>query len=99
MKSSVGRHLPADAHFRNKVARSVRRLLRARKGRRHKTSGIFMQRNVMIHRLSQLWRDQSGVLTFEWIILTSIVVVGLIAAMGTLRDALVNELGDLSGAY
>lgn len=46
----------------------------------------------------RLWKEDEGVLTFEWILLTSILVLGLIAALGTVRDALVNELADLAGA-
>lgn len=46
----------------------------------------------------RLWKEDEGVLTFEWILLTTVLVLGLIAAMGTLRDALVNELADLAGA-
>lgn len=62
-----------------------------------------MQRDVFSHRIPgrrilQLWREQDGGLTFEWIILTSLLVLSVIAATGTMLDSLVNELGDLSGA-
>lgn len=57
-----------------------------------------MQRNEIRRLFRRLWSEQSGALKFEWIILTSLIVFSLIAAMGTLRDALVNELGDISGA-
>jgi Flp pilus assembly pilin Flp len=58
----------------------------------------FKKGKKMKNLFLRLWKEDEGVLTFEWILLTSILVLGLIAAMGTLRDALVNELADLAGA-
>lgn len=51
-------------------------------------------------RLQNVLRDlavgTSGSLSFEWILLSAVVVLSAISAIGTVRDALVNEFGDLS---
>ncbi len=39
-----------------------------------------------------------GVLTLEWILLITVVVIGAIGGLGAVRDATVNELVDLSEA-
>jgi hypothetical protein len=41
--------------------------------------------------------NRRGVLTFEWILLVSILVIGIIAGLGAVRDALLCELKDLAG--
>ena len=44
---------------------------------------------------TELWNDQSGfVVTFELILVTTIVVIGLIVGLTALRDAVVSELVD-----
>lgn len=48
--------------------------------------------------LSRIWRDDEGVLTFEWILLITIVVIGVVGGVSAVRDALVSELGDVTGA-
>lgn len=46
------------------------------------------------------WRNlaatESGGLSLEWILLSTVVVLSGIAAIGTVRDSLVNEFGDIS---
>ena len=37
-----------------------------------------------------------GVLTFEWILLISLLVIGVIGGLSAVRNALLCELGDLS---
>jgi len=39
-----------------------------------------------------------GVLTFEWILMVTLLVVGLIGALGAVRNAMLDELMDLEGA-
>ena len=39
-----------------------------------------------------------GVLTLEWILLTTILVIGIIGGLGALRNALLDELNDMSQA-
>lgn len=37
-----------------------------------------------------------GVLSFEWILLISVLVIGIIGGLSTVRDAIVSELKDLA---
>ena len=48
--------------------------------------------------LKQLWYEEEGVLTLEWILLTTLVVIGAIAGLAAVRDALVHELAGVVGA-
>lgn len=48
----------------------------------------MMLRNLLI--------DEEGVLTFEWILLLTILVIGAIAGLAAVRDALDVELCDIS---
>jgi hypothetical protein len=41
-------------------------------------------------------RHRRGVLTFEWILLISVVVIGIIGGLSAVRDALICELKDLA---
>ncbi len=48
--------------------------------------------------LSRIWRDDEGVLTFEWILLITIIAIGILGGISAVRDALLSELGDVTGA-
>lgn len=48
--------------------------------------------------LSRLWGDTSGVLSFEWIALNSVVALGVISGMASVRDAINDEMADLTEA-
>ena len=48
--------------------------------------------------LMRLWCEDEAVLTLEWIMLTTLVVVGAIGGLAAVRDALVHELGGVVGA-
>ncbi len=48
--------------------------------------------------LSRIWRDDEGVLTFEWILLITIIAIGIVGGISAVRDALISELGDVTGA-
>src|SRR5947209_2271476 len=52
-------------------------------------------RTTMIRRL---WVEDEGVLTLEWILLTTLVVLGVIGGLAAVRDALVHELAGIVGA-
>ena len=41
-------------------------------------------------------RKRSGVLTFEWILLVSLLVIGVIGGISAVRNSLLCELDDLS---
>ena len=39
-----------------------------------------------------------GVLTLEWILLVTVIVIGIIGGLGAVRNATMGELQDLAGA-
>lgn len=43
-------------------------------------------------------RDESGVLSFEWILLATLLVIGVIGGMAAFRDTAVLQLGNLAQA-
>lgn len=45
-----------------------------------------------------MWRRDEGVLTFEWILLLSLVAIGIVGGISAVRDGLIDELGDVVGA-
>jgi hypothetical protein len=46
----------------------------------------------------QLLRRRRGVLTLEWILLVTVIVIGVIGGLGIVRNATVGELRDLAEA-
>lgn len=49
------------------------------------------------HRL-RTRRNRRGVLTLEWIMLITVLCIGVLGALGTVRNALVTEFVDLTEA-
>lgn len=45
--------------------------------------------------LSRIWREDEGVLTFEWILLITVLVIGVVGGLSAVRDAVLTELGDV----
>ena len=45
-----------------------------------------------------LWGDDHGGLTFEWILLITVLVIGIVGGFTAVRDAVIDELGDVAGA-
>jgi hypothetical protein len=43
-------------------------------------------------------RRRRGVLTLEWILLVTVIVIGIIGGLGAVRNATVGELRDLAAA-
>ena len=43
-------------------------------------------------------KDESGVLTFEWILLITLLVIGIIGGVAVIRDALIIESAETAGA-
>lgn len=41
-------------------------------------------------------RRRRGVLTFEWIVLLTLVVIGIVGGLSAVRDATTSELGDVA---
>ena len=48
--------------------------------------------------LYRMWRADDGVLTFEWTMLASLLTIGVVGGVATSRDAIIDELGDVSQA-
>jgi hypothetical protein len=45
--------------------------------------------------LNRVWREDEGVLTFEWILLITVLVIGVVGGLSAVRDATILELGDV----
>lgn len=64
------------------------------------------QRPVRLQRLFRLFRrgltvlrrDERGVLSFEWILLITVLTIGIVGGITAVRDAVISELGDTAGA-
>ncbi len=50
----------------------------------------------MNNTLIQAWREDDGVLSFEWKLVVSLLVIGIVAGLSGARDAVVDELGDVA---
>ena len=48
--------------------------------------------------LKRLWREDEGVLTFEWIMLLTLLVIGVIGGVAGIRDAIIHECQGVVGA-
>lgn len=40
------------------------------------------------------WKEEDGVLSFEWTLLLTLLVIGIVAGLAGARDAIIDELGD-----
>lgn len=48
-----------------------------------------------MHRFIQrLWLEDDGILSFEWTLLLTLVVIGIVGGASAARDAIIDELGD-----
>jgi hypothetical protein len=43
-----------------------------------------------------MWREDEGVLSFEWILLITLLAIGIVGGLAAVRDAVISELGDVS---
>lgn len=48
--------------------------------------------------LMRMWQEEEGVLSFEWTMLTSLLTVGVVSGVAAVRDAAIDEMGDLAQA-
>ena len=48
--------------------------------------------------MNRFLKDESGVLTFEWILLITVLVIGIVGGLSAVRDAMIDELGDVCEA-
>ena len=48
--------------------------------------------------MKRIWNDESGVLTFEWILLITLLVIGIVGGLAAVRDAYIIELSSVADA-
>jgi Flp pilus assembly pilin Flp len=48
----------------------------------------------MMLTLKRLWAEEDGVLAFEWTLLLTLLVIGIVSGVAAARDAIIDELGD-----
>ena len=48
--------------------------------------------------LLNIWRDERGVLSFEWVLLLTLLTIGIVSGLTAARDAVIDELGDVAEA-
>ena len=49
-------------------------------------------------RASRLWHEDDGVLSFEWILLVTLLTIGIVSGISAARDAIIDEFGDVAQA-
>ena len=48
--------------------------------------------------LKRICSEDQGVLTFEWILLITVIVIGIVGGLSAVRDGVIDELGDVAEA-
>ena len=48
--------------------------------------------------IKRFWREDDGVLSFEWVLLVTLLTIGVVGGIAAARDAIIDELGDVSQA-
>lgn len=48
--------------------------------------------------LHRLWVEDEGILSFEWVLLVTLLTIGVIGGIAGARDAIIDELGDVAQA-
>ena len=52
----------------------------------------------MSRKINRLWKEDDGVLSFEWTLLLTLLVIGIVAGLAGARDAIIDEFGDVAQA-
>jgi Flp pilus assembly pilin Flp len=47
---------------------------------------------------ARLWQEEDGVLSFEWILLVTLLTIGIVSGISAARDAIIDEFGDVAQA-
>ena len=47
---------------------------------------------------NRLWKEDDGVLSFEWILLVTLLTIGVVSGIAGARDAIIDEFGDVAQA-
>src|SRR5262247_1151226 len=48
--------------------------------------------------LARVWSEQDGVLAFEWVLLLTLLTIGIVSGVAAARDAIIDEFGDVAEA-
>lgn len=48
--------------------------------------------------LQRMWAEDDGVLSFEWTIISVLIVFGIVGGLAAARDVVIDELGDMGEA-
>jgi Flp pilus assembly pilin Flp len=46
----------------------------------------------------RIWNQDRGLLSFEWILLITLIVIGIVGGLSAVRDGVIDELGDVAEA-
>jgi hypothetical protein len=46
----------------------------------------------------RIWREDAGGLSFEWVLIITLLVIGTVGGLAAVRDALISEMGDAAEA-
>lgn len=46
----------------------------------------------------QMWKEEAGVLSFEWVLLVTLLTIGVVSGLSAARDGVIDELGDVAEA-
>ena len=48
--------------------------------------------------MTNMWKEEDGVLSFEWTLLLTLLTLGIVSGLSAARDSIIDELGDLAQA-
>lgn len=48
--------------------------------------------------LNAVWTEDEGVLSFEWVLMITLLTIGIVGGLAAARDAIIDELGDAAQA-
>jgi Flp pilus assembly pilin Flp len=48
--------------------------------------------------LVRMWKEDDAVLSFEWVLLVTLLTIGIVGGIASARDAIIDELGDVAQA-
>ena len=46
----------------------------------------------------RMWKEEEGVLSFEWTLLVTLLTFGIVSGLSGARDAIIDEMGDVAQA-
>ena len=49
-------------------------------------------------KFAAMWKEDDGVLSFEWVLLVTLLTIGIVGGIAGARDAIIDELGDAAQA-